>query len=628
MIGLSVEDARRAAAASTPVAPAPPAATIVGMPAHTIVAGTPLVLDPARPAPDAAPAAPAPAAPPAGAAASARTIVGMMSPEEAAAVARATAAARAASSAGASAAQKTMVGVAAPRIDAPLAPRAEPRAAPPRALAPVAGSVPSAAPTMLGVAMPGIAPLHPGEAPPDEPAPEPRAASPRDVRNAAELGATGAPVLRGWTPPPAPSMGPDPRAHRPKDRARRAPQPPPAPSSRRALYVVGAAGVLAVGAVLFAVLWPSAPPLTARARVDAAGREGVEITCPTCPDGTTIAIGDAKASMTGHVAQVPLAAPLTVGENRLKVAIDRPGGGRDETVGVNVPLAYRIRPDLETLQGERPALQIVVEAQAGTAVTLGGKPVALAAGRALETVDVTDAVTGPSDEVTTLSRQVPYSVKPKDGVAEQGMVNVSVSVVPLHLDAPGPSAVIDGKTFVLAGRSLKGAEVSAAGRPIQVKPDGTFAQVMNVSSVGATQIEVRARLANMAPRITRIDVRRVDDLAVAAREFAAQSPLGWADVAPNPAAVAGKPVLLGGEVVDVRRQNHQTVMLLDVGSAFGCKATAGSSPCHVRLVQGADNDVKQGAEMRAFGHVTRAFSVAGRPDIPEVWVDFTLKGLR
>ena len=224
---------------------------------------------------------------------------------------------------------------------------------------------------------------------------------------------------------------------------------------------------------------------------------------------------------------------------------------------------------------------------------------------------------------------MPYSVAPKDGAAEQGVVNVSVSVVPLHLDAPGPTAVIDGKTFVLAGRSLKGAEVFAAGRPIQVKPDGTFAQVMNVSSVGATQIEVRARLAHMAPRISRIDVRRVDSLDTAAREFAAKSPLGFADVAPSPAAVAGKPVLLGGEVVDVRRQNHQTVMLLDVATAFGCKSQgAGSPACHVRLVQGADNDAKPGDTLRAYGRVTRAFAVEGRPDVPEVWVDFTLKGLR
>jgi hypothetical protein len=480
---------------------------------------------------------------------------------------------------------------------------------------------------MLGVAMPGIAPLRPGEAP--EP-PEPPAADPSPTPYASgELGATAAPLARAWpTRPEAPAPAHD--LPRPRDRARKvAVVPAPPANPRRALYVVGAAGVLAVAAVLFAVLWPSPPPLTARARVDAEGREGVEIACPTCPDGTTIAIGDAKATMAGHVAQVPLAAPLSVGDNRLKVAIDRPGNGRDETVGVNLPLGYRIRPDLETLQGERPAIQIVVEAQPGTSVTLGGKPVALSAGRALETVDVTDAVTGLADEVATLSRQVPYSVTPKEGTPEQGMVNVSVSVVPLHLDAPGPTAVIDGKTFVLAGRSLKGAEVLAAGRPIQVKPDGTFAQVMNVSSVGATQIEVRARLAHMAPRISRIDVRRVESLETAAREFASKSPLGFADIAKSPAAAAGKPVLVGGEVVDVRRQNHQTVMLLDVAASFGCKPQgAGSPACHVRLVQGADNDAKQGTELRAFGRVTRAFSVAGRPDVPEIWVDFTLKGLR
>jgi hypothetical protein len=523
----------------------------------------------------------------------------------------------------AGAAGRTMLGVAAPSIGAAAASFG---AATPGPVAPE-----PAARTMLGVAMPGIAPLNPGAAPRFGVGSE----GAGDGYASAELGATAAPVGPGRLAiAPDASFPGAPALYVPRERSRAAPSgapPPVAPpaSSRKALVVVGAAGVLAVGAVLFAVLWPSAPPLTVRARADAEGREGIEVTCASCPDGTTVSVGQAPVAMARHVAQVPLATPLSVGENRLTITIDRPGNGRDETVGVDVPLGYRIRPDLETLQGERPAIQIVVEAQPGTSVTLAGKPVALAAGRAVETVDVTEGVTGVADEVATLSRQVPYSVTPKDGAPEQGMVNVSVSVVPLHLDAPGPTAVTDGKTFVLAGRSLKGAEVLAAGRPIQVKPDGTFAQVMNVSSVGATQIEVRARMANMAPRITRIDVRRVDSLETAAREFAAKAPLGWADVAPSPAAVAGKPVLLGGEVAEVRRQSHQTVMLLDVAPSFGCKAQgAGPDACRVRLVQGADNPAKQGDTIRVYGHVARAYAVPGRADIPEVWVDFTLKGLR
>ena len=64
-------------------------------------------------------------------------------------------------------------------------------------------------------------------------------------------------------------------------------------------------------------------------------------------------------------------------------------------------------------------------------------------------------------------------------------------------------------------------------------------------------------------------------------------------------------------------------MLLEVASSSGCPS---GSACTVRLVQGADNPAKRGDALRVLGHVARAFSVPGRPDIPEIEVDFTLKG--
>jgi hypothetical protein len=188
--------------------------------------------------------------------------------------------------------------------------------------------------------------------------------------------------------------------------------------------------------------------------------------------------------------------------------------------------------------------------------------------------------------------------------------------------------VTDGKSFVLAGRTLKGAEVLAAGRPIPVNAAGAFAQVMNVSSVGATQIEVRAKMAGLAPRLTQIAVRRVDSLETAAAEFAQQTLVPFASLAADAGAHAGKSVVLGGEVAEVRRQNHQTIMLLDVSAKSGCTAAKGSDACRVRLVQGTDtNAVKSGDLITAYGAISRSFSVAGK-EIPEIQVDFTLKGIR
>jgi hypothetical protein len=494
--------------------------------------------------------------------------------------------------------------------------------------------------TLLGVARPGIAPSAPGELDDDAltlaaVAAAPREGDPPNYEPARELGATMGPAaLRNL--PPARDAGLD-------RRRRRIVAPPPArvsaakpvrrtpedKGSRRALALVFAAGALAFAAVLVAVFWPSPPPLQARARADASGREGVELTCKTCPDGTKLTIGSASATTTAGQALIPLPAALAVGENRFKVAIDRPGNGRDETVNVNVNVAYRIRPDLATLQSERPAFQILAEVAGKTTVTIDGRKMALSVGHGVENIDVTDDCTGLSGEVKTLSRQVPYVVTPESGPPEQGVVNIAVGIVPLRLDspvaitAPPPHVITDGPSFVLAGSTIKGAEVLAAGRPITVHPDGTFAQVMNVSSVGATQIEVRARMAGMAPRLTQIKVRRVDSLEKALHELVASDPpVPFAQLLANIGGSVGKSVSLTGEVSEAKKQGYETVMLLDVSAASGC---AGAAACTVRLVQGADNAAKRGDVLRVFGHVARPFSLPGRADIPEIEVDFTLK---
>ncbi len=98
-------------------------------------------------------------------------------------------------------------------------------------------------------------------------------------------------------------------------------------------------------------------------------------------------------------------------------------------------------------------------------------------------MDVTEVCTGLTGDVKTLSRQIPYVVTPETGPPEQGVVNVSVGIVPLRLEAPvaltpvtagsvppAPHVITDGPSFVLAGSTIKGAEVLAAGRPITVHP--------------------------------------------------------------------------------------------------------------------------------------------------------------
>jgi len=528
---------------------------------------------------------------------------------------------------------RTIVGMAAPLAQAPAASPAhvEATANPAPAGAPIMGSAPAgaqvaASPTLLGVARPGIAPLEPGVA--KDFGPPGGAESAKAGYDAShELGATigpaaGSPFIAapGWdTPDLGPARVAGVRPAQPPRPARAA------PPSKRALALIAAGGVLALSAVLFALFWPSAPPLEARARADAEGREAVEIRCASCPDGTTVTLSGVQATVTNKTALVTLPSPLALGETRMKATVDRPGDGRDETVALTVNVAYRIRPDLALLQSDKPSIQIVAEASRGTGVSVDGKPLEIAGGRAIEVIDVTDSCTGLSDEPKTLSRQIPYLVTPEDGPEERGVVSVSVGIVPLHLDAPGLRVTTEGPSFVLAGRTMKGAELTAAGRAITVKPDGSFAQVMNVSSIGATEIEVWAKMVGLAPRRVKIKVRRVASLDTAAREFLAEAPIGYDALARDIAGNVGKPVMLAGEVIEARRQNHATVMLLDVATSSGCPS---AGTCTARLWQGADNPAKKGDKIRVFGQVARAFPVAGKADIPEIDVEFAIKGSR
>ncbi len=387
---------------------------------------------------------------------------------------------------------------------------------------------------------------------------------------------------------------------------------------RTVSIAVGALAVLAL-LVVVGVLWRLPPSLSARVRVMPDGHEAIEVDCASCPDGTKISLGDAAAVVAAHKAQIPLVAPLALGENRLKVAVDRPANGRDETVGLSVQVGYRLRPDLSMLNSDKPTLHIALEGLEGTEITLDGKLFKLADGPKAHAIDVSADCTGSSDEPVTLKRNIAYSVKSHEGTRADGNLDIAVGIVALRVDAPGPRVVTESDTFVLSGHTMKGAEVLVAGRPIQVSPDGAFAQRMSVSSIGATNIEVRAKIPGMAPRIVPIAVQRVERLEQAAKEFQKENPVGYTTLALGSDTDVGRPTIVAGQIVEVRTQNHQTIYLLDVPVKDGCPR----SSCRVRLVQGATSTTKVGDSITAFGQIGRSTTAVGGP-LPEVLVAFML----
>jgi hypothetical protein len=474
--------------------------------------------------------------------------------------------------------------------------------------------------TMLGVALPGIAPLRSsdpatssGEAPL---APHPptalatRPAAPRDFGETLHIPAF-------FVPPPAPLPEPP------------VPSRPLLPRRRGAPLAVAAlvaGGIALVGGAAIALLWRSAPPIAAQPRIAPDGKDVLHLTCDpkSCKDGTVVSLHDAKTMFAAGEADLPLGTALHIGDNALALSIDRPGMGRDEIVKLVVPVAYRVRADVATMQAQHPCITIRVEAPPGTDVRIDDKPVTLdSAGAGEYVIDETAATEGPADESRVVAIEIPYVVTPRGRAPERGTVSARIAVAPLRVDAPGATAVIDEDRILIAGRAAKGASVTVGGGPVAVTPEGAFETTVAVDAPGERTFDVRASTTALAPRTVHVTIARVANLAEAARAFESRGPVGY-DAAMRAIAVAktGDPIIVEGDVLDARASGHRTLVLVD--DRRGCA----KGPCLARIVIGRDLTLAHGEALRAYGRVARAYRTPGAQTVPEVEAEFVVRAKR
>ncbi len=445
--------------------------------------------------------------------------------------------------------------------------------------------------TMLGVARPGIAPLHAGKARP-EPAP-PRAAAPKAAAAA------------------RPQPSPEPLAELLVPRRTGLP--------RGAIVLIAVSAVLAVTAGVVAFLWESPRPIRAEVTLDERGSEVLALVCDDCVDGTIVSTSTSRATFASKKAQLGLTKPLEIGKNEIVVAVHRPGIGRDEEVVLTVAIDYRVRGVLSSLTEDPPKLKVLVQAIPGSAAVVDGRPVPLdASGKGEHTIDVSKELEGAADAILPFEKKLPYVVTPSGGEPRRGEVTLRFGIVPLRIDAPGDGIVVDGETFMLSGRTLKDGRISVGGRPITVDAEGRFAQLMNVSSVGETTIVIRAEAKDHAPRLVRVRVKRVASLREEAAAFRQSATDQYSSIA-SADAKKGLAVALDGEVAEARVDGEVTVLLLDVKK--GCTR----QPCLARVVYGGRFETKRGANVGAFGHV---HGLVEGPrtgaQIPEIFAEFLL----
>jgi hypothetical protein len=469
--------------------------------------------------------------------------------------------------------------------------------------------------TMLGVALPGIAPLRAGDPEANPAPPSPASQPPGDAIRPPQrsLGET-MPLPAFFVPPPAAL---------PDDTAPARPDGVPRGGASLAVAALLAGGVALVGGAAIALLWRSAPPIAAQPRIAPDGKDVLHLTCEatSCQDGTVISLGSARSTFAGGEADLPLATPLHVGDNELALSIDRPGMGRDETVRLVVPVAYRVRADVATMDGPHPCITIRVEAPAQTEVHVADKPVALdATGVGTYVLDEAAATEGPADESRIIAIDVPYVVVPKGRAPEMGTVSARIAVAPLRVDAPGTSTVIDEDKLLLAGRAAKGATVTVDGTVVAVAPDGAFETTIAIDAQGPRTIEVRAGTGALAARTVHIPVTRVASLAEAAKAFEDHAPIGYdAAMLDIAAAKTGEYIVVEGDVVEARGSAHRTLALVD--DRRGCA----KGPCLARVIVGRDLSLARGETLRAYGRVARAYRTPSAQTVPEVEAEFVLR---
>ena len=486
--------------------------------------------------------------------------------------------------------KRTMMGVAMPGI-APTSPFGAPGGSP---------ALPQKSGTMMGVAIPGIAPLR---ASPGGPQPY----APRQV----------AP-----TAPPHVDIVPAP----PPLEAEPMPAAPVVPRKRGgmslAVAAILAALILAGGGVAIALVLLKSVPFTAEARRDTAGKEILHLSCEGCEDGTTVELNGASATFSAKAADLPLSVPLKVGDNPLALRLDRPGSGRDETVNVTVPLAFRIFPDLSTLDGPRPEITVRVEALPGSEVRLDDKVVELdAAGKGSYAIDVSKETEGPNDTSVNLEKAVPFVVSSKEGGAHEGKVTAPFRVVPLNLDAPGLSTVVESPSFVVLGRASGKSQITVNGNAAAVER-GHFEATVDAPAPGDIPYVVRAGGLGLgwAPRTIHRTLRRVVSFADEAKAREAQTTPGYDALVADLLSNAGhtQPVVVEGDVLSVRVDGHRTSA--DINDRRGCA----KSPCHTRVTWMSKESLASGDSVRAFGRATAAQKMGDGNTLLDVEADFVV----
>lgn len=323
-----------------------------------------------------------------------------------------------------------------------------------------------------------------------------------------------------------------------------------------AVLAIGVIVLLVGGGALVWTLFGGGSDL--RASV-ARGEEGevLEIEVPGAESGTSVRFRGTERELEAGAARFPLSADdLSLGDNELTVDVIGPDGDV-ESHTVDLHLEMRIRADLGPLQSAPAAIDVIVEAPSGSEVTLDGEALELdAQGRGTRRFPIDGA---DADAEGMVEHVVRYRVQPPEGETEQGELRTRIPLTTMQIDRPGTQVVTDRASVEIAGAVAPGSTVTVDGDEVEIRM-GRFLHTFPLPEPASHEVEVVARAPGKAPRVARLSIRRVADLEAEAAAFEVNESLTYARIAQNPATYRGQRVELRGMVYNVDVRGGQSVL--------------------------------------------------------------------
>jgi len=446
--------------------------------------------------------------------------------------------------------------------------------------------------TLVGVALPGIAPTHPQTAPAPDYAPPPAYPPPTAPAPAfAPPPGYGAPSYPPAQPAPQPEFAPPP-AFDPAVLDEVAPAPKR--SGRGLAIALILLALLGTGvAVFFLFLRPSGPPALSGTVRTKDGAQSLVVQCDTCEDGATIDLGkDKSGEFSGKKATLPLGEDaLKAGKNAFSGEIVVKKGSKAQKISLEVVVPFLVKASLAPLGEGEPAVELQFDlAPDVKKVTVEGKKV--------EGDKVRVALDPVTTDGKTLAKKIAYAV---DGT--EGTVEVSIPVAPLRLALPGRRALVTGEAFV-SGRTAPGAFVTIGTTKLTADKEGVFKGKVTVTEATLTVVAFGGKFAPRAATVSGIVVAK--DLAEAQKALKAEAKTKLDDVVKAPDASAGKLVSGRVKILTTLEEDGRGVAIAETV----CAKAGDEAPCPVvRLLLPASAQLQKNDLVDVVGVVVRAVPI-------------------